>query len=429
MLYLVNRWHRKISSLLKHKGRKSIWNIQEMQQGLLWNPKRNHRVHSSNLKLVTLLEHCWTVYKQRPQQYPAHLEQLLHQEPILITLGLARLTGWYKMRPKALRRILRCAKQGRFPLPTRVEIPKPGTAETRPLTVPCKAQRVRMKAINILLRPLIMDHAIEQHGFRPHCGVHTCWETLLPLLHSNLYAWEFDYRKFYDSLSFDAINTTLEAAGFTQSLIAELTPHKYREGGTIKEIDKGILQGFPTSPLISILVLQHYEAYKSRDYTYLGYADDGLIFGNEETIITLLENKVAKAGLTLKPAATKLIKTPDTLTPFTFLGLHYDGQTLTLNTRSGFKQGLEITLATLRTLYSPTYSKWQLRNRKHTWNYSITDKTWVYIPKPPKVRPNILRTVTRTQPGSKPPRNPRVTGEHTSKVSPPRGDTLRGPVP
>jgi len=255
-----------------------------------------------------------------------------------------------------------------------------------------------------------MDHAIEQHGFRPHKGVHTCWETLIPLLNKYPYAWEFDYRKFYDSLTFEAINTTLEASGFTQSLIAELTPHKYLERGTIKEIDKGILQGFPTSPLISILVLQHYEAYKSRDYQYLGYADDGLIFGNKITIKTLLENKVALAGLSLKPKATHLIKTPDALTPFTFLGLHYDGQTLTLNTRSGLKQGLEVTLATLRTLYSPKYSKWQLRNRSHTWNYSITDKTWVYIPKPPKVRPGALSALTLSKPG-----RPRATRNTLSK--------------
>jgi hypothetical protein len=370
----------------------SIWGENlTMKQGLLWNPQRIHRVSNANQKLVKLLEECWTIFNRRPQQYPSHIEKLLKEEPILFSLGLTRLKGWHNLRSKYIRRLLRQAQQGIFPPPTRIYIPKPGSEEVRPLTIPCKAQRVRLKTLNILLRPYIITQPKEQHGFRPHYSCATCWEQLLTLLPQHNYIWEFDYRKFYDSITHTAIDLTLDNLGFSPNLIGELCPKVYTHQSKEITLTKGLLQGLPTSPWLSLATLQHFGAYRSPIYTYLGYADDGLLFGNgpPRPMLETLKDKICLAGLDLKDTATHLIKSPEHLAPFTFLGIKYDGHTLTLNPRSGKNTGLPITLETLRTLYSPKYSKWQLLDKetKQKYNYNLTTKTWELIPKPPRIHP------------------------------------------
>lgn len=397
-MFLFDRWQLRRDRSAKYKGRESIWGNLDMKQGLLWNQQRNHRVHNANRKLADLLEECWRLYnEQEPQQYPAHIERLLQQEPILFSLGVSRLRGWYRLRPSALSRLLRCAKQGLFPAPVRVMIPKPGTTEMRPLTIPCKAHRIRMKTVTILLRPLVLTHPEEQHGFRPHHSCATCWKQLLSLLGQHNYVWEFDYRKFYDSISHTAMHATLEALGFPQSLIREVMPLTYQEQGRETTLEVGILQGMPTSPLISLFILNHIGAYHSPMYTYLGYADDGLLFGDNPEIKKILENKVAAAGLTLKPEATKLIKTPEGISPFTFLGVHFDNYNLTLNPRSGHLKGLPITITQLRTLYSPQYHRWQLRDpdKPIVWNYSRRDKEWHLMPRPARIRSRLLNAILK----------------------------------
>jgi len=165
---------------------------------------------------------------------------------------------------------------------------------------------------------------------------------------------EFDYRKFYDSLDTTAITHLLDKHHFPRELTLELLDPNYTEEGVAKHLDRGILQGNPISPLISILALETLGLYQSPDYEYVGYADDGILFTNGEpakAILTLTTN-ASPLGLELKPSATNVIQYHGLPREFTFLGLKRspDG-VLEIKSKSGRYSGTQVTLETLAEVY------------------------------------------------------------------------------
>lgn len=334
-------------------------------------------------------------------------------------------------------KLLRQAKQGKYPLPHRIYIPKPGSTDLRPLTIPCTAHRIRSKTIAILLRPHILEHPEVQHAFRPFHSTTTCWQKCLEMLPQHSTTWEFDFRSYFPSIPHGPLETILRNNHYPWELIHELLHTEYTEPAqdeprpwpglwkfilqvydfiiytayTITRLAfrlpryppgyrrmwKGLLQGLPTSPWLSMLYLEHQGIYQDPDYTYLGYADDGLIFSNHpdpEVSLLTLKRKASLAGLELKPSSVHLVPATGS---FQFLGLLYDDGTLSINSKSGYLQGTVITIDQLPTLYSPQYSKWCLKDShgNHLF-YSQRTHTWHYVPRAsvPTVARDLLRVLT-----------------------------------
>ncbi|WP_318398030.1 reverse transcriptase domain-containing protein [Plantactinospora sp. KLBMP9567] len=73
-------------------------------------------------------------------------------------------------------------QQGRYPpLPTRrVFIPKPGTAERRPLSIPAVRDRVVQAAVKIVLEPIFEADMLScSFGFRPKRSAHDALQVLI----------------------------------------------------------------------------------------------------------------------------------------------------------------------------------------------------------------------------------------------------------
>jgi retron-type reverse transcriptase len=73
-------------------------------------------------------------------------------------------------------------KGGRWrPLPARrVFIPKPGSSEQRPLSIPSVADRVVQAAVKIVLEPVFeADMLACSFGFRPRCATHDALQVLV----------------------------------------------------------------------------------------------------------------------------------------------------------------------------------------------------------------------------------------------------------
>jgi hypothetical protein len=305
--------------------------------------------------------------------------RILSNKTILKVFIIKELPPWRNPRHAHIQHL---ANRAAHLKPTRIQIPKPGTTETRPLTVPPVPLRALLKLHNLVLRPLFHTIPQSQHGYRPRFNRITAWQSLLRQWDKYTYVIEFDIRKFFDHVDKRALRSTLLDLGLPQSTIRLITNGKYidKASDTIKEQEQGILQGYPTSPLLALIALHKViRIHESDTYTYLGYADDGLLFINptipspppnhedtnptipspppnhEDTTLTTtphipyllihrtlyeLTGTLHRINLTLKAPATRLIKIGPHALDFTFLGIQRSssGQ-LTINSRSGLFKG------------------------------------------------------------------------------------------
>jgi hypothetical protein len=371
---------------LKYSEKRSTWRQFPRQRLLPVN--HNLKIQLMNLEYRSKFVSLYKLYHSDKKNYMTQVTTLL-QNPSLYPLGLIRCPGWVNLRTYQIREHLNRARKGPHAYPIRKYIPKPGTTETRPLTIPPLSLRIRHKLLNMLLLPFITDTHSSQHAFIPHRGLKTCWQQLLKELPEYQHAIEFDIRKFYDNISQERTREMLIANHFPESLVDELLdttflntykgplpaeilgePKKETEKGNlvgspvlltkcqteVTFVDhqaNGILQGSPSSPWLSAKCLEYYGVYSSPYYKYIGYADDGILLCELSfTAQEDLKKKLKLLNLELKPASVQPIKTAGHLLPFTFLGLrHLPDGTLLIDSRSGRFNDTVITLDTLSQVY------------------------------------------------------------------------------
>ena len=90
----------------------------------------------------------------------------------------SRSTGWSRL----LDEVAAALREGRWrPLPARrVFIPKPGSLERRPLSIPSVADRVVQAAVKIVLEPIFeADMLACSFGFRPRRAAHDALHVLI----------------------------------------------------------------------------------------------------------------------------------------------------------------------------------------------------------------------------------------------------------
>lgn len=109
--------------------------------------------------------------------------------------------------------------------------------------------------------------------------------------------------------------------------------------GTESDPERGLPQGLPTSPILTIASLQSNFIDKS-PWKMVMYADDGLIYGwgkppSQEELITKLNSD--HLGITLNLDKSKFAKLPGQDLDLKFLGMRLKGDTLSAETRNGAK--------------------------------------------------------------------------------------------
>jgi hypothetical protein len=113
--------------------------------------------------------------------------------------------------------------------------------------------------------------------------------------------------------------------------------HKELYKGTEGDYNRGLPQGLPTSPILTVAALE--ECFiKKCPWNILMYADDGIIFGNgeppsEEEIQKTLNNE--KYGIELNMEKSRFAKLPDEEINLKFLGMRLKGDSLSAETREG----------------------------------------------------------------------------------------------
>jgi len=107
-----------------------------------------------------------------------------------------------------------------FSAARRVEIPKPGSNKTRPLSIaPPREKIVQQAIVNILSPAYEPTFSDSSHGFRPGRGTHTAIMAVEAKFDSARYIIEADFSKAFDSINHDKLMEILKRRIKDQKLL------------------------------------------------------------------------------------------------------------------------------------------------------------------------------------------------------------------
>jgi RNA-directed DNA polymerase len=245
------------------------------------------------------------------------IEQFSHRlEENLEALGRRLRDGIY--RPQAIRRVW---------------IPKPGSAEKRPLGIPTVRDRVVQGALRNVLEPIFeRDFAAQSYGFRPQRSTKDALRRVDELLKAGA-TWvvDADLRKYYDTIPRSGLMERVKTKvtdGRVLNLVASFLEQEVMEGLESWTPEEGTPQGAVISPMLSNLYLDPLDHRMAElGYEMVRYADDFVVLcrNRDEALRALaeVEKWTAAAGLQLHPDKSRIV---DATQPggFDFLGYHFE---------------------------------------------------------------------------------------------------------
>jgi RNA-directed DNA polymerase len=227
-------------------------------------------------------------------------------------------------------------KEGSYqPKPVkRVWIPKPGSAEERPLGIPTVTDRVVQTALRMVIEP-IFESRFYQHsyGFRPGRGCKDALRRVDGLLETGLlHVVEVDIRGYFDTIPHERLMALVReriADGRVLDLLEKfLKQGVMEEGADWREAEEGTPQGGVISPLLGNVYLDPLDWQMSGSgFEMARYADDMVVMcrSHEEAVAALarLADWMAQAGLTLHPDKTRVVDMTEAGSHFDFLGYRF----------------------------------------------------------------------------------------------------------
>jgi RNA-directed DNA polymerase len=165
----------------------------------------------------------------------------------------------------------------------RVQIPKPGTTETRPLGIPAVRDRIVQAAVVHVIEP-IFERGFAEHsyGFRPGRGCKDALRRVDRLVKDGyVHVVDADLKGYFDSIPHDRLMTRLEtkiADGQVLKLIESFLTAGIQDGPTDSVPEAGAPQGAVLSPLLSNIYLDPLDHLLARaGFEMVRYADDFVI--------------------------------------------------------------------------------------------------------------------------------------------------------
>lgn len=215
----------------------------------------------------------------------------------------------------------------------RVNIPKPGSRETRPLGIPTIRDRVVQGAVRHVVEPIFeREFAEHSYGFRPRRGCKDALYRVDSLLKEGyVYVVDVDLKSYFDTIPHDRLMSLVReriADSKVLSLIESFLKAGIMDGLREWTPEAGAPQGAVLSPLLSNIYLNPLDHLMAQEgFEMVRYADDLVILCRTEEeahrALARIRQWTTEAGLTLHPTKTRLV---DARTEgFDFLGYEFRG--------------------------------------------------------------------------------------------------------
>jgi RNA-directed DNA polymerase len=227
----------------------------------------------------------------------------------------------------------------------RVNIPKPGTTETRPLGIPTINDRALQALVKLALEPeWEAKFEPNSYGFRPGRSCHDAIDAIFANISQKAkYVLDADISKCFDRINHKALLSKISTYPTLNLQLKTWLKAGYCDQGSLFPTNDGTPQGGVISPLLANIALhgmenrvtQYAETLKGnkRDnrnaLSLIRYADDFVIIHKDVNVVKKCQEIIAEwlrdMGLELKPSKTKLTHTLieiDGNVGFEFLGFH-----------------------------------------------------------------------------------------------------------
>jgi RNA-directed DNA polymerase len=227
----------------------------------------------------------------------------------------------------------------------RVNIPKPGTTESRPLGIPTINDRALQALIKLALEPeWEAKFEPNSYGFRPGRSCHDAIEAIFNSIKQKAkYVLDADIAKCFDRIDHKALLSKIHTYPTLSRLIKQWLKAGYSVDRKLFPTDDGTPQGGVISPLLANIALhgmeervkQYAETLKGckRDnrkaLSLIRYADDFVIIHEDFNVVMkckeIITEWLSDMGLELKPSKTKITHTLieiDGNVGFEFLGFY-----------------------------------------------------------------------------------------------------------
>ncbi len=216
----------------------------------------------------------------------------------------------------------------------RVQIPKPGSNQKRPLGIPTVRDRAVQTALVNVIEPIFDNEFHDRSfGFRHGRSCHDALQVVEELLEDgHVFVVDADLQGYFDTIPKDRL-MDLVRAKISDRRVLELV-ELFLNQSVLEELrewtpESGVPQGAVLSPLLSNLYLNKLDhRMAAAGYEMVRYADDFVILcrTQEQAAAALEEVKcfVIEAGLTLHPEKTHIVDSREK--SFDFLGYSFRGK-------------------------------------------------------------------------------------------------------
>jgi RNA-directed DNA polymerase len=217
----------------------------------------------------------------------------------------------------------------------RVFIPKPGTNEQRPLSIPAVRDRIVQAAVKIVLEPVFeADFLPCSFGFRPKLGQHDALQVVIDeAWRGRRWVVETDIANCFEAIPKDRLMQAVEERVADQSvlkLLRVILRAGVMDGDVVRHSVTGTPQGGVISPLMCNVYLHRLDrAWDSRAHGVLvRFADDVLVMcatrQQAEAALGRLRVLLADLGLEPKEAKTRIVHLEEGGEGFDFLGFGHN---------------------------------------------------------------------------------------------------------
>ena len=221
------------------------------------------------------------------------------------------------------------------PLPARrVWIPKPGSVELRPLSIPAVRDRVVQAAAKLVIEPIFeADFLPCSFGYRPKRSAHDALQVLIDeAWDGRRWVVETDVASCFEAIPRDALMRTIEERVIDRNvlkLLGAMLRAGVFEDGTVTVGDTGTPQGGVVSPLLANIYLHRLD----RAWADAGrgvlvrYTDDLVVMcrtrREAESALVSLTATLADLGLAPKASKTRIVQLTVDGEGLDFLGFHH----------------------------------------------------------------------------------------------------------